>query len=305
MPSPYAIANFEALRTTDPALYQRMAANGFFTSATVQRHRLLRPFSHISNLNNTQNLNFANLPLGEVKVHSLQINVNRRFADGFTANAALSFNRTRATRTVEEFDREPTLWWDNNTSRPFRISGGAVYELPLGPGKPLLKDGGVMAALLGGWQTAGTFEYQPGSLVAFNNNLFYYGDIADIARSKPEIALNADGTLDAGKYWFNIENFERDPTKTPTSFQTRAFPFQIDGLRGPGLAYVNMNVVRNFKLGGQRTFQARVDIQNLLNRPAYNNPITDPTNTNFGKVVAAVGSAGAMRFFNFVARLTF
>lgn len=76
---------------TDPVLYQRMAANGFFTATTTQRHRLLRPFSHINNLT------YDNLPLREVKVHSLQVNVNRRFADGFTANAALSFNSSRTT----------------------------------------------------------------------------------------------------------------------------------------------------------------------------------------------------------------
>ena len=217
----------------------------------------------------------------------------------------MSFNSSRANRTVEEFDREPTLWWDDNNSRPFRISGGAVYELPFGPGKPMLNEGGVLAALAGGWQTGGTFEYQPGSMINFNTNLFYYGNLDDIKKSNPEIALNPDGTLDPTKYWFNVENFERDPTRTPTSFQTRAFPFQIDGLRGPGLTYVNMNVVRNFRLGGRRTFQARFDIQNLLNYAAYNNPITDPTNSNFGKVTTAVASAGAMRFFNFVARFTF
>jgi hypothetical protein len=297
--SPYALSNFAALRTSHPVLYQRMAANGFFTSTTTQRHRLLRPFSHINNLT------LSNLPLGEVKVHSLQVNLNRRFSDGFTANAAMSFNRTRANRTVEEFDREPTLWWDPNSGRPFRISGGAVYELPVGAGKRWLKEGGVLAALAGGWQTAGTFEYQPGSLITFDNNLFYYGDINGIKKDKPEIALNADGTLDASKYWFNVANFETNPSRTPTSFQTRAFPFQIDGLRGPDLMYVNMNVVRNFRFAGGRTFQARLDVQNLLNRPAYNNPITDPTNTNFGKVTTAVASAGAMRFFNLVVRMTF
>ncbi len=297
--SPYALSNFAALRTSHPVLYQRMAANGFFTSTTTQRHRLLRPFSHINNLT------LSNLPLGEVKVHSLQVNLNRRFSDGFTANAAMSFNRTRANRTVEEFDREPTLWWDPNSGRPFRISGGAVYELPVGAGKRWLKEGGVLAALAGGWQTAGTFEYQPGSLITFDNNLFYYGDINGIKKDKPEIALNADGTLDASKYWFNVANFETNPSRTPTSFQTRAFPFQIDGLRGPDLMYVNMNVVRNFRFAGGRTFQARLDVQNLLNRPAYNNPITDPTNTNFGRVTTAVASAGAMRFFNLVVRMTF
>jgi hypothetical protein len=48
-----------------------------------------------------------------------------------------------------------------------------------------------------------------------------------------------------------------------------------------------------------------VDIQNLLNYAAYSNPVTDPTNTNFGKVVAAVGAAGAMRVFSFGVRLGF
>jgi len=297
--NPYALANFAALRTTNPVLYQRMSNNAFFTATTTQRNRLLRPFSQVNNLT------FSNLPLGEVKVHSLQVNANRRFSGGFTANVAMSFNSSRANRTVEEYDREPTLWWNDNNSRPFRLSGGAVYELPFGAGKPMLKDGGVLAAIAGGWQTGGTFEYQPGSLIVFNTNLFYYGKIEDIKKSKPEIALNADGTLDATKYWFNTDNFERDPTKTPTSFQTRAFPFQIDGLRGPGLTYVNINFVRNFRIGGRRTFQARVDIQNLLNYAAFNNPITDPANTNFGKVTTAVASAGAMRFFNFVMRFTF
>ncbi len=297
--NPYTLANFAALRTTDPVLYQRMSNNGFFTATTTQRNRLLRPFSQMNNLS------FSNLPLGEVKVHSLQVNANRRFSGGFTANVAMSFNSSRANRTVEEYDREPTLWWDDNNSRPFRLSGGAVYELPFGAGKPMLSDGGVLAAIAGGWQTGGTFEYQPGSVIVFNTNLFYYGNIGDIKKGDPEIALNADGTLDATKYWFNIDGFERDPTKSPTSFQTRAFPFQVDGLRGPGLRYVNINFVRNFRLGGRRTFQARVDIQNLLNYAAFNNPITDPANTNFGKVTTAVASAGAMRFFNFVARFTF
>ena len=35
--NPYALSNFAALRTTNPVLYQRMAANGFFTATTVQR----------------------------------------------------------------------------------------------------------------------------------------------------------------------------------------------------------------------------------------------------------------------------
>ena len=114
-----------------------------------------------------------------------------------------------------------------------------------------------------------------------------------------------NGNIDSDKYWFNVEGFERNPANTPTAFNTRAFPFQVDGLRGPGLQYVNLNIQRNFGIGGRRTLQARFDIQNLLNYAAFGNPVTDPTSTNFGKVVSAVGAAGAMRFFNFGLRFTF
>jgi hypothetical protein len=297
--NPYAIANFAGLRTTNPALYQLMSTNAFFTATTTQRNRLLRPFSHINNLT------LSDLPLGESKVHALQINANHRFASGFTANGALSFNSSKRNRTVEEYDREPTLWWDDNNSRPYRMTAAAVYELPFGARKPLLNNGGILAAAIGGWQLAGTFERQPGSLVTFNNNVFYYGDIKDIKTTKPEIALNADGTLDNSKFWFNTANFERDPAKTPTSFQTRAFPFQIDGLRGPGLMYVNLNITRKFSLGEERSLQARIDIQNLLNYAAFGNPNVDPTNTNFGRVTTAVAAAGAMRFFSFGRRFSF
>jgi hypothetical protein len=59
--NPFAISNFASLRTTNPVLYQRMAANGFFTATTTQRNRLLRPYSHINNLT------FSELPLGAAR----------------------------------------------------------------------------------------------------------------------------------------------------------------------------------------------------------------------------------------------
>ena len=46
-----------------------------------------------------------------------------------------------------------------------RITAGAVYELPFGAGKSRLANGGLWSTLASGWQTAGTFEYQPGSLI--------------------------------------------------------------------------------------------------------------------------------------------
>jgi hypothetical protein len=66
VPNPYFIGNFASLKTTNAALYNRMAGNSFFTSATVQRNRLLRPFSQINNLT------FSNLPLGKTRASSVR-----------------------------------------------------------------------------------------------------------------------------------------------------------------------------------------------------------------------------------------
>ena len=67
-------------------------------------------------------------------------------------------------------------------------------------------------------QTGQTFEWQPGPLLAFGN-IFYYGDINEIAVDDP--------TLDR---WFNTDaGFEKSSTRVPADFQTRLFPLRIDG----------------------------------------------------------------------------
>ena len=65
----------------------------------------------------------------------------------------------------------------------------------------------------------------------------------------------------------------------------------------------NMSVARTFDLGGRRTFQFRVDIQNLLNRQHYRNPNLNPTSTDFGQVRAVNNTV--MRFITFNTTLRF
>ena len=309
--NPFFIDNFASLRTSDPVLYQRMANNAFFQARTTQRQNLIRAYPHLSgnplSLVGTGNtpspLIFYNLPLGVVKTHSLEVTVNRRYSNGLSANLAFSANSVRENRTVEAYDREPTLWQPSANGRPFRLSGGAVYELPFGSNRAFLSQGGVAAAILGGWQTGGTFEYQPGAILNWGTDVFYNGDLDDIAKSNPEIALNRDGTLDPSRYWFNTEGFVTGAAAQPASFQKRQFPFRVDGVRGPGLFLVNANVVRNFPIGGGRSLQFRLDVQNLFDAVLWSNPELNPTNTNFGKVTGATNSI--MRFFTFVWKVNF
>ncbi|MEO7273161.1 MAG: hypothetical protein ABI211_14285, partial [Vicinamibacterales bacterium] len=286
--NPYFINNFASLRTTDPVLYQRLASNPTFSSATIQRVRLLRPYGALTNLT------FANLPLGESRSHSLEVQVNRRLSNGFSGFFSFNLNAVRYNRTVEEYEREPSLWQGSNDARPWRLTGAASYELPFGRRKRLLSEGGVLAALASNWQVSGTWEYQPGALLDWGGqNIFFTGNLDDIDIENP--------TRDQ---WFNVDaGFERDPARIPAGFQKRAFPFRIDGVRSMPVTFANLSVQRNFGAGGNRSWQLRFDAQNIFNRQQWNGPTLNPTSTQFGQVTNV--SLNQMRFFTFGIRATF
>ena len=56
-------------------------------------------------------------------------------------------------------------------------------------------------------------------------------------------------------------------------------------------------------IGGGRSLQFRLDVQNLFDAVLWGNPNLDPTSTNFGKVTTATNSI--MRFFTFVTKVNF
>ena len=188
----------------------------------------------------------------------------------------------------------PTLWQGSNDTRPWRLAGAASYELPFGRGRRFLSTGGVAAALAGGWQLAGTWEFQPGALLDWGGqNIFFFGDINDIDVDEP--------TRDR---WFNVDaGFERDPAKTPAAFQKPAFPFRIDGVRSVPLTFTNLSILRSFAAGHGRTVEVRVDAQNPFNRQQWLGPSLNPTSTQFGQVTAV--ALNQMRFFTFGLRATF
>jgi len=136
------------------------------------------------------------------------------------------------------------------------------------------------------------------------NNLFFNGDLNSIKKSNPEVALQADGTIDTTKTWFNTDaGFVKATGDQPGAFQKRTFPFKIDGVRGFNQSFVNMSINRTFNLGARRSFGLSVNVQNLLNRQHYNNPELNPTNTNFGQIRSVNNSL--MRFITFDAKFNF
>ena len=282
--NPFALQNFSALQASNPVLYQALASRGFFTSPTIRKNTLLRPFSQMNDLRDNSSTD------GRVKTHSIEATFQRRFSQGFTLNVNYTglYERDRL-YYHNEFDAEPS-WRQTNAGVPHRFAATGIYELPFGRGRTYLQNG-LLSAVLGGWQVAGTYEWQPGALLDWGN-LFYTGDLGNIG--------SGTRTIDR---WFNTDGFERDATKTPAAFQARVFPTRVDGLRGDGLNRMDANIQRDIKLTERIVFQLRMDALNVANRSQFENPNLDPTSTNFGRVTNNTSST--MRFLLFQARLKF
>jgi hypothetical protein len=193
---------------------------------------------------------------------------------------------------MNEYDRVRTERTSND-GRPHRVVATGIYELPFGKGRRFaVNSGAVVNHLIGGWQMAATYEWQPGPIIDWGN-VFYYGDSLDAIG-------NVDRTFDT---WFNTANFERTVARGPNGPHKRQFPTRIDGLRRDWTNQWNANVSKNLRITERWNMQLRLDALNLTNRSQMNAPSTDPFSSNFGRVTSQ--TAATNRWIQVQARLTF
>jgi hypothetical protein len=282
--NPFYIGNFTSLQSSNPLVYQALASRSFFTSTTVRKNQLLRPFSQMNSLTETGSF-------GQVKSESVDVIFRRNFAEGFTFNASFTglVERDRDF-FYNEFDPNPS-WELSNNGTPWRFVITGIWELPFGAGKRLASHG-VGSALLSGWQVSAIYENQPGPLLTWGN-IFYNGDPNSIC----------DGWARTPDHWFNTAGFVTDPTLVPAAFQARTFPRRIGSCRADGLNRLDANIQRTFKIREGVSFQIRMDALDALNRSQLDTPTLDPTSTNFGKVTNNTSSTN--RFLLIQGRIHF
>ncbi|MBI4875285.1 MAG: carboxypeptidase regulatory-like domain-containing protein [Acidobacteria bacterium] len=282
--NPFLLANFAALRSSDPLVYQDIGTQGFFTSTTIRKNQLLRPYPQASGLSQ------RNAPFGKVRTHDMQLSFERRFAKGFSLYFAYTRLRDEDRDVfLNEFDAAPS-WRQSNNGRPHRFVLNGIWELPFGKGRSILRQG-PLGRIVGGWQIGVAWEAQPGPLLDFGN-LFYYGKIEEIN--------TGTRTFDR---WFNTANFERTAARAPAAYHRRVFPTRVEGLRADPTNAWNSNVLRAFKITERVTFQARLEALNVFNRTQFAAPVTDPLSTNFSAVT--VVSQTNKRFLLISGRITF
>jgi len=277
-----ATADYLSAAVPNPFVNLMPATAGtVFRSATIPRERLLRPYPQFDAVNTTTSEGWS-------WYHSLQTSLQKRFSAGYTAGVTYTYSRfTEATEFLNGADPEP---WEGISSQdvPHRLSINGIYELPFGRERRFGSNANAAVnALIGGWQVAGIYTLQSGFPIGNFPNLFFTGNLDDIALDNPTIAE-----------WFNVDaGFNRDSGQQPVS-NVRTFPLRIDSVRGDTTNNVDLSILKNTKLQGDKMLQFRFEAINAFNHPQFPLPTGNslsPIQTSFGQVVTSAQQNYARR----------
>ncbi len=316
VPNPF-IGLHEAIKTSDPLLYQQLSTVGMFTSKTISKHQLLRPFPHMTGLTEQRQ------PIGKNWYNSVQLKFERRFSKGLMFNTHYEWSHTLTKDWMKnEFDAEPT-WRESDESRPHRWVSTFIYELPFGKGKPIFDESRLIGAVLGGWQVGSIFQVQSGECIDFGNQI-YLGDYRDLTLSGDE--RSKDHWFDTDSVYASndspsvfitnpkaqglkssqvgplVKGWEQYSERALNSYHVRIFPSRMNWLRTERLVQWDANIQRTFAIQERLKAQARVDLLNAPNHQVLSGPNTDPTSSSFGRVTSYVNTP---RYIQGQIRLTF
>jgi carboxypeptidase family protein len=243
--------------------------------SVIDRFRLLVPFPQFDAVNTTVNDGYS-------WYHSLQTSLNKRFSSGYTLGLNYTYSKfMQATEFLNGGDLLPHEIISDG-DRPHRFSLSGIYELPFGKGRMLFADvNKATSYIISGWQISTVYQYQSGAPIGFGN-VFFNGNIGDIALSGDEQTLAR---------WFNTDGFVR----TDPANNLRTFPFRISNVRSDSINNIDFSVIKKTEILENKNFEFRAEFLNALNHPLFPGPQTGVTNAAFGQVPASTQANYARR----------
>lgn len=259
------------------------------SASTVQYGQLLRPYPQFLNVKG------ISVGAGHSSYHAGQLTVERRYAQGLALLVGYAFSKAidnvgemtsvAGTRNGPQnnycyaCDRSRS---DQNQTHTLRVS--ARYELPFGPGRPLLTKG-LASRLLGGW-VAGAFWVldtgRPLAVTSPNNSNSLGGGTGMRPMATGVSAALPDGpSIKDGGLYFNPAAFSRTPQYAYGNV-SRYLP-NVDL---PTSWNVDALIEKSLAFGERYRLTFRGEFFNALNHCVFAGPVTDVTSVTFGKIAA-------------------
>jgi hypothetical protein len=260
-----------------------------FNGATIARSQLLRPFPQFGNIRTFDDD-------GTSSYNSGQIKLEKRFTHGYSLLAAYTYSKY--TERVFRLNPYDTSYEErpSENDAPHRIVLSGIFELPFGKGRRWGSGvSGVMDGLIGGWSVQAIGQYQSGRPIDLNaRNVYFDGDLGALKThyggdtDDPVFDISGFYFHDAAVQTNGVDDpiKQRADTRIRLTNNVRYFPSKVDGLRGEPVSLWDISIVKQVPVSGRVRAQLNVEFLNAFNHPIFNDPNTDPTNADFGKVTS-------------------
>ena len=257
--------------------------------------RLLQPIATVNNMLQCDPRNQSTFNAGTVKFQQRFTN-GLQFLVSYTYGKSLDYGGSAASgggavgngQTITDIAA-----WHGPSGFDTRHRGviSYVYELPFGPNRKWLKDGGALGAVVGGWQLAG---------------------ITTLTTGRPFSVSLQTGVNNGAPSWPNrVASGELDKPTVDLWFDPAAFvapPANTYGDAGRGILYApghinfDTSLSKRFSLFGQSNAEFRWDAFNLFNHPGFGFPNSAIGNASAGRITTTIVDNRSMQFalkFNF------
>jgi hypothetical protein len=262
--------------------------------ATVQRMQLLRPYPHFGTFAIEEYV-------GSDRYHAVTGQVQKRFAAG--NSLTLQYTHSSLRDELNYLNPADSVLEDrvSPNDRPNRLSLGSIMRVPFGREQRWGNDlNGLVDAILGGWQTSATYQYQSGAPLTWGN--VYYDAGCDPLKLTSRIGESLNGGIggldvpawDVSCFYFHDApvqiNGVDDPARQRADQRiqlgnnVRYFPSTLPNVRTDNLHLFDFGLSKNFSLPRGMRLQVRMEWINALNYTVLWNPNVDPRNANFGLV---------------------
>ncbi|MEP7274660.1 MAG: hypothetical protein ABI882_24435, partial [Acidobacteriota bacterium] len=276
-----------ALNQQVPNPFFGLGTLGFFTSPTISRGQLLRPYPQFTNI----------FPLyssgASSNYHSLQISFGKRLGGGLLIDG----NYTWAKNIEEGLNHQDSY----NLRRSRSLAGidvahrfviSYLYELPFGKGRRFGSDThSIVNAIIGGWQFNGITTFQTGtplSISASNTaGLFNPLTLPNTSGKDPNLSGPVDARL--------LRYFDTSVYSQPAAF-TFGNASSFVNIRNDGVKNFDMSLFKQFAPIEQLRVQFRVEALNAFNTPRFGSPNTSVVSTSFGVITTQANSPRQLQF---------
>jgi hypothetical protein len=269
--------------------------------------------------------------------HALQIELRRRFSNGFQFQADYTFSKALTDAPDAQGNNQSDLvsfrtlrnkrldYRRANFDQTHRFVTNAIYELPFGKGKMFLNGGNpIVNYLVGGWTLGGILSWStrppffissgrttfnnfnsgnnPAQLLGitfeeFKKNLGIFRRPEGIYFINPDL-LNITTNATTGAFVSSTLKPGLLGVSAPGTFGN----FPISSLNGPQFFNLDLSLVKKIRIRERVSLELKTTAINVLNTPSFVFGTQSFDSTSFGRIT---GQSGSVRIIHFTGSVRF